>query len=446
MKKLVLILNILFFNFCTSQSQGYKIKIEITGGENKDLWLAYYFEDQYITVNQITLDSKGTGTFEGDKKLDGGIYFIALADKGPCDMLIEDDQDFSLSTDTTDLILNMKVKGSEENTEFYVYQRKVVELNLKKEELESEKSGLTDSIQINKLDIDISLINNELNGLWKIFTEKNKASFFAVLLNAMHTFEVSEGEDPFSYVDFTDDRLIRTPFFYNIIRYHIAQYIEESTSIIIEENNKLLKKCTNDTVYQYVATYLLNFYRTFTKMGMNEVFVDLADNYFLNEKSNWLDSAAIEIITKQADIFRASNIGEEAYKFKVYSNSGDSINVLDFNSTFKFIFFWSIGCGHCEKAAKILKDNYDKIKLLDIEIIGVNTDGKDIESWKKYITEQEIPWTNGIDIEQKSRYKEYYYVAGTPLMYVIDKQGKIVNKMNGEEQIDAYIKYITKQE
>jgi peroxiredoxin len=444
MKKLLIIQLFIFFSFCSSQSQGYKIKVEIKGAENQDIWLAYYYEDNYVTVSQIKLDNKGTGVFEGEKKLDGGIYFAALGDIGYFDFLIADDQEFTLSTDTLDFILNMKVKGSHENSVFYEYQRKVLTLSNSKAELESKKTLFSDSIEISKIDIDISLINNNLNSLWIETADKYPESFFAVLLKAMHTFEVAGNEDPFSYVDFSDDRLIRTPFFYNIIRYYIAIYIEEGSTKIIEENNKLLKKCINDTVYQYVATYLLNFYRTFLKLGINEVFVDLADNHFLNGNGYWIDSAAVEMISKQTEIFRASYIGHDAYDFKILSTSGDSIQALDFETNFRFILFWSIGCGHCEDAANTLKTNRDKIEALDIDILGVNTDGKNIDDWKKYIDEQGFTWKNGIDTSQYYRFREYYYVCSTPLMYVIDRNHKIVNKMFGEDQIKDYIEFITK--
>ena len=76
------------------------------------------------------------------------------------------------------------------------------------------------------------MTNPEIRKKWKETVDKYPESFFATLLRAMNTFEVPENEDAFSNVDFSDDRLIRTPFFYNIIRYYIAQYIEESPNKI----------------------------------------------------------------------------------------------------------------------------------------------------------------------------------------------------------------------
>ncbi len=445
MRRFLLLINIFLFSFCNSQSQGYKIKIEIKGAENTDAWLSYYYEDQYFTVSQIKLDSKAAGIFEGENKLDGGIYFIAVGEKGYFDLLIADDQEFALSTDTSNLTVNMKIKGSDDNDIFFGYQKKMFELVTQKSELDTLKSKMTDSTEINKTEIEISKLNNKLEGLWKETIDEHSESFFATLLKAMHTFDASAEEDPFSYVDFSDDRLIRTPFFYNIIRYHIATYIEADVTQINEENDKLLKKCTNDTVFQYVATYLLNFYRTFSKIGINEVFVHLADNYFLNGKINSLNDTAINLISEQTEIFRSANIGSDAYDFKIYSSTGDSIRVLDFDTQFRFIFFWSIGCGHCETAAQSLKEYYTQITEMNIDILAINTDGKDIESWKKYIEEQGYTWKNGIDLADSSRYKEHYYVCSTPLLYVIDKQGKIANKMFGEDQIQQYIEYITKK-
>lgn len=442
MKKIFIISIFVIFSFCNSNSQGYKIRIEVKGAENKDVWLVYYYEDQYGTVEKLQFDEKGIVTFTGDKKLDGGIYLISIDQTGYFDFLVTEDQDFTLITDTTDFVLNMKVKGSEENSIFYEYQQEIAKKTIKKNELEKKKELTIDSTELKQIDVEISIINNYLSNSWKETSEKYPNSFLSILLKAMNTFEATDIDDPFGNVDFSEPKLIRTPFFYNIIRYHIATYIEAGSSKIIEENKKLLEKCTNDTVYQYVATYLLNFYRTFIKAGINEVFVDLADNHFLNGNGYWLDSTAVELISEQTEIFRASFIGQKAYDFKVLSTEGDSIQVLDFDTEFRFIFFWSIGCGHCEDAAKIVKQHREEIEAMNIDILGINTDIKQIENWKSYIEEQGFSWLQGVDIAENYRFKEYYYVASTPLLYVIDKNHIIANKMYGEDKIESFIKYI----
>jgi len=443
MKKLVILFSFLLFAYCSTRSEGYNIKIQIKGAENKSIILAYYFEDKFVTVQELTLDSKGLGVFKGDKKLDGGVYLVSVSDKGYFDFLMVDDQDFSMITDTTNYVKNMKIKNCEENEIFYTHQKKIEEISIKLDNQNKEKEAATDSSKVKDIEVEISILNNEFNGMWKKTVDAYPKSFFATLLRAMYSFEAKD--DPFSYVDFSDDRLIRTPFFYNIIRYHIARNIEAGSAKINEENEKLLKLCTNDTVYQYVATYLLNFYRTFSKVGMNEVFVDIAEKHFLNGNANWLDTAAVNLVKRQTEVFKSANIGAKAYDFNVLTTKGDSVSVLSLKTKFTFLFYWSMGCGHCELAADALKINYNDLKNIDIDIFGVNNDAKNIDEWKKYIEKQGYNWNNGIDTNQVSRYREYYYVCSTPLLYVIDDKGLIVNKMVGEVQIQDFLKFVIKK-
>ncbi len=443
MKKILFILSLFFLTQCHTNGQGHKIKMEVKGAANLKATLAHYYEDQFITVKEATFDSKAIVTFTDTEKLDGGVYMLVVGEKGYFDFLITDDQDFILTTDTSDFVKNMKVKGSEENEIFYAHQKQIQEISLKIDKLEEQKKQSTDSAKINQINIEIAVLNKEFENKWRVTAEKYPDAFFTKLLRAMYSFYATD--DPLSYVDFTDPRLIRTPFFYNIIRHHIAKNIEQTTNIINQENDKLLKLCTNDTVFQYISIYLLNFYRTFTKNGMNEVFVNIADKYFLNNNT-WIDSASVTMIKKQREIYASSMVGAKAYDFKFLTTTADSLTVTNINDgKFLLLFFWSVGCGHCETAAESIKKRYDKLQTMDIKILGINTDAKTIDEWKKYIDKQGYTWNNGIDTNQLSRFREYYYVASTPIMYVIDNKGTIVNKMFGEIQIEDFLKYITNQ-
>lgn len=104
-------------------TDGYNIKIKVKGlKEGSTCMLAnYYGEKQYIK-DSAKVNAKGQVIFQGKEKMPQGIYLFVPANRKYFDFVMDEKQNFSLETDTTDYVKNMKVKGSDENKYFYEYQ------------------------------------------------------------------------------------------------------------------------------------------------------------------------------------------------------------------------------------------------------------------------------------------------------------------------------------
>jgi peroxiredoxin len=247
-------------------------------------------------------------------------------------------------------------------------------------------------------------------------------------------------------VDFTETGLIRTPFFHNILYYHIAAHIEKIPNEIILRNNELLDHArTNDTIFNYVGLYLINFYRNFCKTGFNNVYIKVAERLLTEQKGIFAsDTDKINKLKESIQFFNASNIGQKAYFFKALSIQGDSLSLNDVKSKFKLLFFWNTGCGHCETAANALKEHYSALKNAGCEVFAFAMEVKDLNDWKKKVQKNEYNWINVCDFNIKYLVKEYYYVCNSPQMFVIDENGAIINKLYGEDQIGAFAEQFEK--
>src|SRR6478735_8685212 len=119
-----LILSLLtLFSFNTFAKDGYNITIKITGLPKQKLLLGYYYGDkQYIRDSAMT-DATGKAVFKGKETLDGGIYLIASEQRSLLLDLVVTEQEFTLETDTNDLIGHMVVKGSPEIPGFFNYSK-----------------------------------------------------------------------------------------------------------------------------------------------------------------------------------------------------------------------------------------------------------------------------------------------------------------------------------
>ena len=411
---------IILFNFCDSTAQENKISIYIKGAENKEILFAYYYEDKYYPVEETKLDENGKIELLFEEKLEPGIYLVMIRDAGFFDLIIPPDaQNFEVKTDIDNYVLNMVIEGSPDNENFYNYLRKSTEIQEQTSTKEEKNAKLTE--------------------LWNSEIENYKGTFFGTLLKAMHVFEVPYSQF-YDYIDFSQEGLLKTPFLKNIIYYHISTHLDKSPEEIIKQNNKLLQKTqANQKVFEYVSMNLLYFYRETCKIGINEVFINLSENYFLSEKGNWLDTNAVRIIRKTTETFKFSTIGHEAYNFKVQTIKQDSISLFDIKAAHIMLFFWNTDCDHCHDVAEVFKENYKTIKKKNYEILGINIDSKNVEQWSNFVETKKYKWLNGIDIKDNYKIREYYYVCSTPMLYIIDNNHKIINILYGEDEIINFI-------
>ena len=93
-----------------------------------------------------------------------------------------------------------------------------------------------------------------------------------------------------------------------------------------------------------------------------------------------------------------------------------------------------------------MKEFYDKFKKeLDVEIYAVCTNADEREGWVKYINEHNLDWINVEDPEQKTAYKYLYDIYSTPVIYLLDKEKKIIAKRLGAEDLEGFIRHHRKK-
>ena len=398
-------------------AQAYKISVKVRGMENSEMKLAYYFADKKFITATAKADDKGKATFEGTEKLLAGLYFVALDNNNYFDILIDNDQQFSLESDTTNLINSMKISGSDDNEIFYSYQQKLNKFQKEKNEIEEKIKKVTANkpdeqkkLQTKKNELD-SLMTN----LWKTVVEKHNDSFFAKLLRATQSEEI-----------LNDERLLRTPFIFKIIHRTLArnilknhktnQYIALTANHVEQIDSLIERSRANEKVFQYVLDYLLNFYNTFQLEGVNEVFVHIVEKYYASGQAKWQSEENLKSIASRAEVLGSSFVGKIAPNIKMQQISGEPIDLHHVKARYTLLFFYSIGCGHCEEAAHKIDTFFQTNPKIDVVVFGVKTKGSEGE-WKEFIEKNNIgSWLNCHDPNNESNYGSLFYVINTPLL------------------------------
>jgi len=441
---------------------GYEIDITINGLKDSTVYLAYHLGDKQYIKDTIRLDNAAHGIVKGKESLPQGIYMIVLPGRKYFEILISKDQFFSLTCSYTDYFNTLKFAGSDENKAFIDYQKKWMIM-------QQHASEVVKRIQNNKQNVDSSRILSSMektqedsmkNYLRSVISENN-GNLLATLVKALLPLEVPEFTVPamvqnpdsvkwilnynynkdhfFDNIDLTDERLLRTPILYAKLNTFFTNVVIQSADSINKEIDKVILKCKSDyKIYQFVAVYLFNHFRESEIMGHDAVMVKLADDIYLSGKADWVSKEFKADLKKQIDLIRPNLIGKKAENLVMDSYKGVFVSLYDVEKEFTILYFWEPNCGHCKESTPKLKAYYDKAKNENIEVFAVCTTA-DKAAWTKYIEDNKLTWINGWDPERASHFDYYYNVQSTPMVYILDRNKKIIAKKLAVEDIGSYI-------
>jgi thiol-disulfide isomerase/thioredoxin len=442
--------------------KGYEISMNIIGLSDSTVYLAYHLGDKQYLKDSLKLNNSGQGTFSGKENLPQGIYMIVLPGRKYFEMLIDNDQEFSLTCLYTDYFKSLKFSGSDENETFLDYQRKWIKM-------QDEGGKINTRLQNNKSNNDSVLVltdlRSKLENKMKAFLNEeinqNKGSLLAILLKSMLPVEMPpfslatntvnpdsvkwtrsynyDREHFFDNIDLNDERILRTPILQAKLKAYFASDPIQLSDSINKRIEMIIAKCKgNYKIFQFVSVFLFNYFRESEIMGHDAVMVKLADDIYLSGKADWTTAEWRENLKKEVDRIRPNLIGVKGHDLIMDSFTGKYVSLYDVNKDFTILYFWEPNCGHCQEATPKLKAYYDKAKNDGIEIFSVCTTS-DREKWEKYIKDNNLTWINGWDPKRLTNFDYYYNVQSTPTIYILDKKKVIIAKKLPVESIGSFI-------
>jgi len=440
----------------------HEISLTVNGLRDSSVYLAYHFGDKQYINDTVDLDSRGHGVFSGPEALPQGIYMIVLPGKQYFEFLASDDQILSISCTYSDYYNTLKFTGSEENTAFIDYQKKWTSLQNKAQNYGKRlQSNRQNSDSVKFLSDKQKTLEETMKSYLRSVISGNGDNLLAMLVKSMLPVEVPDFKAPagshnpdsviwvqkynynkdhfFDNIDLTDERILRTPILYARLETFFSNVVIQYPDSVNKAIDRLIKKCEPDhKIFQFVSVFLFNHFRESEIMGHDAVMVKLADDIYLSGKADWVTKEFRDDLAKQVELLRNNLIGLTAKDLVMNSYSGRFVSLHDVDKDFTILYFWEPNCGHCKEATPKLKEYYNTVKNQGVEVFAVCTTA-DKDAWSKYIEDNGLTWINGWDPDRKSYFDYYYNVQATPMIYILDRNKKIIAKKLSVDDIPSFI-------
>lgn len=465
MKRILLSLSLLL-SIATASYAQHNIKAKIKGvPSDKTCYLAHFFGyNQYIKVDSAKVQD-GVLNFSGSEKLKGGVYLIVLSPSKYYDFAVSgDEQNFEIEADTADFVGTAKFTGSKENQILFGYRK-----FLKQKGEEAEALGKMSSIQNDPVSKEMSRkkiegIQKEVDEYQKKVIAENSGSFAAKVLLANIDPEMpkelpkkADGRPDSTYlfnyyknnyfknIDFSDDRLLRTPFIHSKIERYFRDLVYQVQDSVIHDADRVLKLSKkNPEVYRYALWFITNKYENPEIVGLDGVFIHLAENYYLKD-ATWLDSTQRAKFQERVTILKPLQTNFVFPSLVTADTLGREQNIMQSKSKYTIVYFYDPDCGHCKESAPKLVEFYNKNKgRVTVYNVSVAYDLKKMKDFiKTYKTGGMI---NVWDSKGKYYFKNNFDVYSTPTTYILDENKRIIAKRIPADKFEDFISFYEKQQ
>lgn len=424
-----------------------KIDVTVAGKIGGSAYLIGMYTDQNYRVDSVGISQAGTFTFEREEGVPPGLYFVIFPDNRNFQLLIDEDQQFSVSTQNNNLGA-VQVKGCLESELFYQVKLLEAPLNNALAGVDNQLRGLKpgDNNYDNLKSQKDRLIKEKADKLNEIYS-KYPNNLFTKFKNGGknptidYTYDESGEIDMIKYlwefrnaywddIDFNDARLLRTPVIQNKLKQYIDKYtIQHPDSLKISIDFLMNNVANSPEFYKYFANWIaLNFEPTETKlMDSQAIYVHMVKNYFTTEKAVWSSPAELQGLNQRATEMELSLVGLKAPDVVSTNPRGQQKSIYEMKQDYIVVYMYNPDCEHCQEETPKLKAFYDSWKRNGLGVFAIAIDTDDAK-WNEYINKVGIQeWVNVHDPTNKSIYGKYF-VDVTPELYLLNPDRKIIGK------------------
>jgi peroxiredoxin len=442
----------------------YDLKFKVKGLKEKQCYLGYYVGPQTYIVDSAKVDTlTGAVRFNKEQGLPEGLYFLASEKGIYFDFIVSGRKEFTIETIGEMPYDSATITKSDENKYYFDYVRfvnqKQLEIAQLKEKYNLLKRATKDKAVFEELDKLIAAAYQNVEVKANEIIAAHPDLFVATLLKSskipkvdLPTFLDGKPNPAYQYAmrtnfwsnfDFTDSRLMRTKLYASKLQIYIEQVTPPRIDSVKQSADCILGLTKpNLEFYQYTLRWLTQKVDGNTEsLYAESLFVHLVDKYH-HQALSGTDKYSLERMDYKANLVRPNLLGQFAPDIKLPDSTGLIQSLYELKADYTVLFFFSSLCDHCRKATPIVKSVCEQYEAKGIKVFAVNTDGISAP-WKEFISSNNLRWTNVI-AELESPTQKAFAAYNLPVIYILDKNKKIIVKKIKAEQLDSVLKQLTK--
>ncbi|MEN9609647.1 MAG: hypothetical protein RLZZ628_461 [Bacteroidota bacterium] len=451
---------LIFYGFAcpilAQDSVSPRIQIQINGSSNCQIKLVGTVGEQNYVADTAHLSATGHAELKGSYS--PGLYYIMMAEGDYFQLLILDNNPFSMQTEKGNFINGMVLNGNPENELLYdnLKYQLVLEANFQAAGNQIKLNASPESVAAAKqkqsellAERDRKVENLKQNHANRFFTKYKLAGqnpkvppvfkSNGVLDTALYAWQYRAAF--LENTDWTDERLLNTPVIFNKLKRYIDDLtVQNPDSIIVSSDIFIQKTLNNKQLFKFTINWLAQHYKpALTKlMDGEKVYAYLILKYWKPELAVWSDEAEIQSLRNDAQKMTLSFIGLKGENIWGRDRSGQKKALYDSDANITILFIYNPDCEHCQEAIPYLKQVFDKYKSKRVHIFALASMAEK-EKWLSFGVKYGVEWTDVIDPALESKYNDKYYIDITPEIYVLDKNKKIIYKNLKANQLEAVL-------
>jgi hypothetical protein len=465
-------------------SQNYEISLTVKNGKNSTVYFGHFFAKSDVMYLDDSLVLKnGKGVLRGNKRLEKGLYFLVNDRKvRQFDIIIGDNQQFGIVTDTADFVNQTKFTSSPDNDVFFEFQHFHFDCTKRYEQLYEQLKNAVSDEEKNALRTQLQKLTDERLDFIEKLVNDNSNLYISKFLKTFVPIEKYVPEPPkdadgnitnrefqyrwwrthfFDNLNIYDPEMLRIPYYEEKVMSYITRVVPQMTDTICAEIDKILTEAkANDDVFRCVLVLFYNHYND----QMKKLVVDkgvVPENVWVHIVDKWYVPFAFfsteenrENLKQEVDKRKPNLIGKHtppiemmmvlptehfkaaardtAIKYDLHAGImlQDFRNNRRFRNKFTILFFWDYSCGHCKQNIQELFTFWEEIKSkgVDVQVFAVQTViGKSEKGkWIDFINDKELyGWINAWS-PYSYRYKELYNFTSVPVFYLLDDKFNII--------------------
>ena len=467
LRQTTLLLALLFLGqLLFAQTPNIRVKVDDFAGDT--LILANFFAESQFLRDTAVRGKNDWFEFTRDTAYEGGIYLVVMPpDNQYFQIMMDAEQRFSVETKRGEEVSAMKTKGSLDNALFYDYLRYLNTMRPRAEAINARKEGVADETELADIDAELDALNAEVETYQKQVVEQHPTTLTAALIRANQSPKIPEfdtlAEDQrreaqwrwmqrhyFDNIDLGDPRLIRTPFLAQRVNYYVDKLTLQDPDTLIGAIDYVLERVRPArTNFQYFLSNFLNTYAKSKIVGQDAIYVHLVNNYYAAGAAPWLDSETLRKITEEAKKMEPLLIGKEAPDVTLQRQDGTPVRIHDIEADYTVLIFWQPDCPACKKSGPPMLEFAKKYADRGVRTVSICTK-LTTDTPKCWEFVEEKGWgtdlLNLADPYHRSRFNVKYNVTGTPRIFILDQDKKILIKGIGADQIDEVMQQIMERE